>query len=255
MTEGKLYSLFKSVLSHAKLNQNVTLWINNGGEVNAWAQGSLPGLAHVTVTKGVLNLKLPNIIMKSLFAHEIGHLKLRHMGRRTFHKNVATAALSTAHDCINFNTTAFLLNEKVKAVPKRKSKYAIVRYFQSILPTMKKAYTWKDFSSYLLIMGAIEIIANLWLLCVSRTHEYQADEFAGRLYGPKNNILLAQALKGIPIWFVRLQLALGVTVGNFMFEDEGWLSSLKSTHPSLKARVKRDEELLKEMRNKKSLTK
>jgi Zn-dependent protease with chaperone function len=259
-TDKKTHALAKSVCRDTGM-KNVHFWVDsNAKEMNAGAMGSLFLPQTVVLTKGLIDKKLPDILMKSVIAHEFGHLKLKHNIRLLVEYNVVASVLDASkiyfEDMLGFNSTAFISGSKVKVIKRAPSENIVLNFFNSIrdrFQPLKVTYSWTDCFRYLLVIVSIEQLFEMIQLHLRRGKEFDADEFAGRLYGPKAGILLEQAIHGYPLWLIRLQMWFWC-LPHYVFEEKGWFHRfglLFSSHPGLSERIKKFEELEVKMRKEK----
>ena len=213
-----IYDMIRDLTNEADLPMP-KLWIINNKMANAFATGRNPQNSSVAVTTGILEL-LNKDELRAVLAHEISHINNRDI-------------LVTTVAAVIVATLSFMID----------------------------AYRWRMFFGgddrdrktsslpvYLLIVVLTPLLSMLLQLALSRTREYLADEAGAKLsHSPLD---LASALQKIELY---------AQDGHYMPDDEsyskkalsslffsspfkglgGWFSSLFSTHPPMKDRIKR----------------
>jgi heat shock protein HtpX len=182
---------------------------------NAFATGRNPKHAAVAVTEGITRL-LDQRELRGVLAHELGHVK----NRDTLIMTVSAAfagAMSTIANLAMWNALLGGGDDEDSPNP-------IVA---------------------MLGMLVAPIAATLIQLAISRSREYLADEWAGRLTG--DTLALASALRKIEAWSARVPMHAGAPATAHLFIinpfSAGGLAGLFSTHPATAERVRRLEAL------------
>ena len=183
---------------------------------NAFATGRNPKHAAVAVTEGIMRL-LDQRELRGVLAHELGHVK----NRDTLIMTVSAAfagAMSTIANLAMWNALLGGGNDE-------DSPHPLVA---------------------LLGMLVAPIAATLIQLAISRSREYLADEWAGRLTG--DPLALASALRKIETWSARVPMHAGAPATAHLFIinpfSAGGLAGLFSTHPATAERIRRLEGLV-----------
>ena len=270
LEDGKTRAIFDSVLSDTqsfyqctnrrkKLNipfdarTKARIWLLKSPQPNAAVVGSSQKSPQIIISKGLLDLELPNILLRSIFAHELGHLQKMHNRRSLLFTDVTYALLETVKDSMNFNFSQWVRGD-AHIVPRPKSKYKIIslwRLLKDRFIPRKVNYKASNFIHYLGVTEGLRY--TLWLLQMyrSRCFEHEADAFAAEVYGPDAAILALQALNRTPLWLIKLQLFSGITLNEGFFRnhyaiflfglstDKHVIFRLQSTHPSFIRRLRK----------------
>jgi heat shock protein HtpX len=182
---------------------------------NAFATGRNPKHAAVAVTEGIMRL-LDQRELRGVLAHELGHVK----NRDTLIMTVSAAFAGAMSTIANLAMWNALLGGNDEDSP-----HPLVA---------------------LLGMLVAPIAATLIQLAISRSREYLADEWAGRLTG--DPLALAGALRKIETWSARVPMHAGAPATAHLFIinpfSAGGLAGLFSTHPATAERIRRLESLV-----------
>lgn len=205
-----------------KLSKNSGLpmpkvYIVNEAQPNAFATGRNPNHSAVVVTRGLIEIMNENEL-SGVIGHELGHIHNHDIlistlaatmaGAITFLANMAKwAAIFGSHNDDENNSNPFALIGVAIFAP---------------------------------------IAALLVQMCISRTREYKADEFGGRITGNPN--YLADALEKLELYSQKISMVNVSPATENMFIVSPLagtkLANLFSTHPSTKDRIKRLRNLI-----------
>ncbi|MBL7100583.1 MAG: zinc metalloprotease HtpX [Nanoarchaeota archaeon] len=208
-----LFNLVKEIAHDAKIPMP-KVYVMPSDQSNAFACGRSPKHSSVAFTKGILNI-LTKEELKGVIAHEISHIKNR--------DTLIMVIASTIAGIISY--------------------LAFMARFAAIFGGFGGRDNRDGGNAMgLLIMAIITpIIAMLLQLAISRSREYMADEKGAKII--KNPKALASALEKLNQNVKHHPMRLGnkATSSLFIvnpFSAKG-LTSLLSTHPSMKSRVER----------------
>ncbi len=210
---SKIYGLVKNVALKSGLPMP-EVYIIPSKSPNAFATGRSPKHSSVALTEGIIDL-LDSDELEAVIAHELGHIKNRDTLITTI---AATIAGIIAYAASMARWAAFF------------------------------GYSDRDNDSSLLELLFLAffapLIATLLQLAISRQREYLADAASAKITGqPKN---LAKALKKISQGINIYPMALGNKATSALFIEnpfKGGFLSLFSTHPPIKERIRRLENM------------
>jgi len=199
------------------------LWLVNSPMANAFATGRNPSHGAVAITSGLIELLEPDEL-RGVLAHEMGHVKNRDVLVATVAATLASAIGYMAH---MLRYAAFWGNSR----DDRNRSNPIAMIFAAIF---------------------MPLAATLIQLAVSRSREYMADETAANY--TRDPLALASALEKLQNYTKLAHPQHGDTryassASLFIvypFTGNGWLSWFM-THPPMKERIKRHQELHKKM--------
>jgi heat shock protein HtpX len=209
---SEVYSIVRELAERADLPMPKVYMINEA-QPNAFATGRNPQHAAVAVTRGITEI-LDRNELKGVLAHELGHVNNKDI-------LIGTIAASFAGAIAYLATMA---------------KWAAIFGGRDD----------EDNSPMALIAIAIfaPMAAMLVQMAISRTREYKADSYGGKLAG--NPLYLANALKKLEMWSTRTPMddAKPATAHMFIVNPlKGQnLAKLFSTHPATKDRIEKLEE-------------
>lgn len=208
---SEIYYLVRELVQKAELPMPKVYMINQS-QPNAFATGRNPKHAAVAVTRGITEI-LDRNELKGVLAHELGHVHNKDI-------LIGTIAASFA-GAIGFLATM--------------ARWAAIFGGRDD----------EEKNPFALIAIAIfaPIAAMLVQMAISRTREYKADSYGGKLAG--NPIYLANALNKLEMWSSRTPMdAKPATAHMFIVNPlKGQnLAKLFSTHPSTKDRISKLEE-------------
>jgi heat shock protein HtpX len=217
----EVYALLEELTTEAKLPMP-KVYLLPMEIPNAFATGRNPSHASVAVTKGILEL-LDRGELKGVLAHELSHIKNRDILIATIAATIAGAIMMLA----------------------RMAQYAAI-------------FAGRDRDDRegggnplgLLFLTILAPLAAIIIqMAISRTREYQADQSGGKI--SRNPLSLARALEKLDSYTRKMPLvnANPTTAHLFIVNPlrGGGIFTLFSTHPPIKERVKRLEELAQEM--------
>ncbi len=208
---SEIYSIVRELVERADLPMPKVYMINES-QPNAFATGRNPKHAAVAVTRGITEILNRNEL-KGVLAHELGHVNNKDI-------LIGTIAASFA------GAIAYL---------------ATMARWAAIFGGRDD----EDKNPIVLIAVAIfaPMAAMLVQMAISRTREYKADRYGGKLSG--NPLYLANALKKLELWSTRTPMdAKPATAHMFIVNPlKGQnMAKLFSTHPSTKDRIEKLEE-------------
>lgn len=218
-SNSDVYKLVEGLVKKANLPMP-KVYIINSSQPNAFATGRNPHHAAVAVTSGILNI-LDDNELSGVIGHELGHVNNRDI-------LIGTVAATFA------GAISFLAN---------------MAKWNAIFGGGRSDRDDDNGGGIGLIFVAIlaPIAAMLVQMAISRTREYKADEYGGKLCG--NPIYLANALEKLELGVRRNPMNANPATENMFIvsplSSRDKMANLFSTHPSTKDRIERLYELAK----------
>lgn len=218
-SNSDVYKLVEGLVKKANLPMP-KVYIINSSQPNAFATGRNPHHAAVAVTSGILNI-LDDNELSGVIGHELGHVNNRDI-------LIGTVAATFA------GAISFLAN---------------MAKWSAIFGGGRSDRDDDNGGGIGLIFVAIlaPIAAMLVQMAISRTREYKADEYGGKLCG--NPIYLANALEKLELGVRRNPMNANPATENMFIvsplSSRDKMANLFSTHPSTKDRIERLYELAK----------
>jgi len=222
-THGWVYAIVDE-LAHTMSIPAPKLWLVNSPMANAFATGRNPSHGAVAVTNGLMDLLEPDEL-RGVLAHEMGHIKNRDVLVATVAATLASAIGYMAH---MLRYAAFWGSN---SRDNRNRSNPIAMIFAAIF---------------------MPLAATLIQLAVSRSREYMADETAANY--TRDPLALAGALEKLQNYTklahpktddARYASSASLFIV-YPFTGNGWLSWFM-THPPMKERIKRLQELHEKM--------
>lgn len=216
-SNSDVYKLVEGLVKKANLPMP-KVYIINSSQPNAFATGRNPHHAAVAVTSGILNI-LDDNELSGVIGHELGHVNNRDI-------LIGTVAATFA------GAISFLAN---------------MAKWTAIFGGGRSDRDDDNGGGIGLIFVAIlaPIAAMLVQMAISRTREYKADEYGGKLCG--NPIYLANALEKLELGVRRNPMNANPATENMFIvsplSSRDKMANLFSTHPSTKDRIERLYEL------------
>jgi len=205
----ELYNLVKYLADRASLPMP-KIYIIDEDQPNAFATGRNPKNSAVAFTTGILNLLNKQELM-GVIAHELAHIKNRDILLSTIVAGIATA-VSYITEMI---TWSLLLGRNDEN---------------------------RNIFLHLITIIITPIIVLLIQLAVSRTREYLADRTGAMIVG--NPLYLASALEKLDFYSKNIPLSkLSPQTSHLFIVNPESISSLFSTHPPIKDRIKKLREM------------
>ncbi|MBM2839321.1 MAG: Heat shock protein, Metallo peptidase, family [Deltaproteobacteria bacterium] len=216
VTEGdapRLYGITRQLAIKANLPMP-KVYIIPGMSPNAFATGRNPQHAAVAATEGILKM-LNDEELEGVMAHELAHV-----GNRDI-----------------------LISSIVATIAGAISMLANMAQFAAMFGGRDRE---RGGNPMVMIAMAIiaPIAAMLVQMAISRSREYQADEYGARICGKP--LALANALKKLHMGVAAIPMEANAATAHMFIVSPltgGGLMSLFSTHPPMEERVKRLEEL------------
>ncbi|HEC96263.1 MAG TPA: protease [Euryarchaeota archaeon] len=191
---------------------------------NAFATGRNSKKAVVAVTRGLLRI-LDKKELRGVIAHEMAHIKNRDTLIMTVSATIASA--------ISFAARMIYWSSFFRPVSRDRNESGLLYLLIAIIAAV-----------------TIPLAAMLIHLAISRTREYEAD-YRGAV-SIRDPLSLARALEKIEYYVQRRPLTYGNPATSHLFIVNPFrgakLSTLFSTHPPTEERIRRLEELAREMR-------
>jgi len=209
----RLYGITRQLAMKANLPMP-KVYIIPGVSPNAFATGRNPQHAAVAATEGILKM-LNDEELEGVMAHELAHV-----GNRDI-----------------------LISSIVATIAGAISMLANMAQFAAMFGGRDRE---RGGNPMVMIAMAIiaPIAAMLVQMAISRSREYQADDYGARLCGKP--LALANALKKLQMGVAAIPMDANAATAHMFIVSPltgGGLMSLFSTHPPMKERVKRLEEL------------
>ncbi len=190
---------------------------------NAFATGRNPKKAVVAVTRGLLRI-LDKKELRGVIAHEMAHVRNRDTLIMTISATIASA--------ISFAARMLYWSTFFRSMSRDRNEAGVLYLLIAIIAAV-----------------TIPIAAMLIHLAISRTREYEAD-YRGAV-AIRDPISLARALEKIEYYVRRKPLTRGNPATAHLFIVNPFrgvrVSALFSTHPPTEERIRRLEELAREM--------
>ncbi len=207
---SEVYSIVRDLTQKANLPMP-KVYIINQSQPNAFATGRNPKHAAVAVTRGITEI-LDNSELRGVIAHELGHIQNRDILVGTIAASFAGAIAYLAH---------------------------MARWL-AIFGSDDE-----DKNPIALIGLAIfaPIAAIIVQMAISRTREFKADSYGGKLAG--NPLYLARALSKLDSWSNKVAMEAKPATAHMFIVNPlrgNSLSKLFGTHPPIKDRIKKLEE-------------
>lgn len=209
----RLYGITRQLAMKANLPMP-KIYIISGMSPNAFATGRNPQHAAVAATEGILKM-LNDEELEGVMAHELAHV-----GNRDI-----------------------LISSIVATIAGAISMLANMAQFAAMFGGRDRE---RGGNPMVMIAMAIiaPIAAMLVQMAISRSREYQADDYGARICGKP--LALASALKKLHMGVAAIPMEANAATAHMFIVSPltgGGLMSLFSTHPPMKERVKRLEEL------------
>ncbi len=215
-TEKKLYQMVFALSKKAGLPKTPQMGIYESAEVNAFATGSSKKKSLVVVSSGLLNT-MNDEQLEGVLAHEIAH--------------VANGDMVTMALVMGMVNTMVLLLARICT--------------EMVLSRMNRRSFFVELSLYLFFQTVLNLLGSILVVNVfSRAREYRADKGGAKLAGKNKMIQALQCLQSI----TQPPQSLKGTAQYNTFKisshrKTSLMMRLLSTHPPLKARIKRLERM------------
>jgi len=211
----RLHQIVNEIAEKAKLPKP-RIYIIPSQNPNAFATGRNPEHAVIAVTKGILNL-LTEPELKGVLAHEFAHIKNRDI-------LISTVAATLA------GAISFL---------------AYMARWAAIFGGVRGDSDGRNALELLVLAILTPIIATLIRLAISRAREFLADETGAKII--KDSKSLASALLKLETASKHRPMLFGNETTSHLFIvnpfKKNFLTTIFSTHPPIKERVKRLEQM------------